>query len=473
MKRILTIFMIMVLIVGTMTACGINLTNSSLVDEEPEKQSSEIKIADNQTYRTETFARLNIDIPSSWDSKLSDDGRMLYLPAVEEYTGFIQCTFTEDSIGNVNEEEAKLLLDGAIGGLVSMLQEKTGNTEVKSTTYLKYGNQYGARVCCYTDIKDNDINDDTQMVSDVVIILFADGYTHVGALFTPTEYENTYKIEIEKALASIVPAIVEAEITSEEVIVTESANSPIFDGYRLIEVDGGDISGHREANVVVDIGFGDREYWAFTNEHGQLVKVIADVIIPQDANKEPVTSDGRYYPDEAKVPGTESSDLDEGHVIADSLGGVANAYNITPQDSTLNRYGDQAYMEKVIRDAGGCTDFVAIITYPDTKTQIPSHYSFKYTLMGNVINDEFDNVNPDEANASLNNPKEDTVTTTNSNTPTVTFDEAAELKRIDTNQNGQVTIAEAKNAGFAMPIYKDHWLYKYMKDGDGDGQVGE
>ncbi|GIO22832.1 hypothetical protein J11TS1_14130 [Oceanobacillus sp. J11TS1] len=37
-----------------------------------------------------------------------------------------------------------------------------------------------------------------------------------------------------------------------------------FSGYKLIEVDGGDLSGHREPNVVVDIGFGDREYWAFT-----------------------------------------------------------------------------------------------------------------------------------------------------------------------------------------------------------------
>ena len=58
-------------------------------------------------------------------------------------------------------------------------------------------------------------------------------------------------------------------------------------------------------------------------------------------------------------------------------------------------------MEKVIRDAGGCTDFTAIITYPDTTTQIPSHYSYTYTINGNVINDEFDNINPDEYNASL------------------------------------------------------------------------
>lgn len=205
------------------------------------------------------------------------------------------------------------------------------------------------------------------------------------------------------------------------------AQKDIFEGYRFIEVDGGDLSGHREPNVVVDIGFGDREYYAFTNEYGQLVKVIAKEIILQDDSREPVTSSGRYYKDEAKVPGVESKDLDEGHVIADSLGGVSNAYNITPQNSTLNRHGDQAYMEKVIRDAGGCTDFVAIISYPNTTTQIPSHYSFTYTLRGNVINDEFDNINPDEYNAGLN-------TDTTSNNSAATSD-ANTSNNSNTNTN--------------------------------------
>ncbi|WP_242861206.1 DNA/RNA non-specific endonuclease [Acetivibrio ethanolgignens] len=144
--------------------------------------------------------------------------------------------------------------------------------------------------------------------------------------------------------------------------------------YKIIEVDGGDLSGSREPNVAVDIGFGDRIYWALTNKYGQLVYVIADEIILQDDENESVTSSGRYYADEAKVPGVEKADFDEGHIIADSLGGVSNAYNITPQNSTLNRHGNQAYMEKVIRDAGGCEDFVATITYPDTTTQIPSKY---------------------------------------------------------------------------------------------------
>ncbi|MGD6803438.1 DNA/RNA non-specific endonuclease [Rossellomorea vietnamensis] len=255
----------------------------------------------------------------------------------------------------------------------------------------------------------------------------------------------------------------------DEIVVEETPTQPkeeLFSGYKLIEVDGGDLSGYREPNVVVDVGYGDREYWAFTNEYGQLVRVIADEIILQDDRNEPVLSSGRYYSDEAKVPGVESDVLDEGHVIADSLGGVSHAYNITPQDRTLNRHGDQAYMEDVIRSAGGATNFEAIITYPDTKTQIPSSYQYTYTLMGNEIIDTFENVNPDEVNASQGLTGSESSDPTSSNTN-------GDIYSVDTNGNGQVTIKEAKAAGFSMPITSDHWLYPYMHDADKDGMVGE
>lgn len=262
--------------------------------------------------------------------------------------------------------------------------------------------------------------------------------------------------------------------TKEDKQTEKNGNETIeFKGntYEIIEVDGGDLSGNRLPNVAVDIGFGDREYWAFTNEYGQLVYVIAEKLILQDDDNEPVTSKGRYYNDEAKVPGVERDDLDEGHIIADSLGGVSNAYNITPQDSTLNRHGDQAYMEKVIRDAGGCENFFATIIYPDTETQIPSKYRYEYTLKGEEIVDEFDNVDPDEVNSSINSTeKENTSTSTTDNNTT---NDGEDLSKVDTNGNGKVTIAEAKAAGYSMPIYSDHWLHKYMDDRDGDGVVGE
>lgn len=272
------------------------------------------------------------------------------------------------------------------------------------------------------------------------------------------------------------------ETKSKESQTTDDQQSSVsFDGYHLIEVAGGDMSGYREPNVRVDIGFGDREYWGFTNEYGQLVRVVADEIILQDDNSEPVTSDGRYYSDEAKVPGVESSTLDEGHVIADSLGGVSNAYNITPQDSIMNRHGDQAYMERTIRDAGGATDFEALITYADTETHIPSKYKYTYTVRGNVVVDEFKNINPDEYNEeqglTSNESKSslDSKETVPSSEPTSGEPENSngDLSSVDTDNNERVTIKEAESAGYSMPITSNHWLYQYMDDRDNDGMVGE
>ncbi len=293
-----------------------------------------------------------------------------------------------------------------------------------------------------------------------------------GNTETPT-ITNSLTVAITEAPKETTPAVIPTKEPTKDTNKSDRSKTTFeYAGksYEIIEVDGGNLSGDRQPNVAVDIGFGDREYWALTNEYGQLVYVIADKIILQDDNTEPVNSNGRYYNDEAKVPGVEHPDLDEGHVIADALGGVSNAYNITPQNSTLNRHGDQAYMEKVIRDAGGCEDFIAMITYPDIKTQIPSQYHYEYVLMGEKIVDDFDNVNPDEVNTSL--------TQTPTQAPKKENEKDAvkaenDISKIDTNGNGKVTIAEAKAAGYKMPIYSDHWLYQYMDDRDGDGMVGE
>lgn len=259
-----------------------------------------------------------------------------------------------------------------------------------------------------------------------------------------------------------------------------TTDNPVPSGYTLIQADGGDLSGYREANVVVNIGFNDgpieREYYSYTNEHGQVIKVIAKEVILQNESVEPVKSSGRYYHDEAKVPGVESSVLDEGHILADSLGGVANAYNITPQDSKQNRHGDQAEFERDIRESNGAYDFIYLIEYPDTQTQIPSRYYVEYTnkVSGIRFKTNFNNGDPEQYNQEHGYTGEGSTVAVNEQ-PTVpsTQGQAHDITGIDTNGNGKVTIKEAKDAGYSMPIYSDHWLYQYMHDADGDGMVGE
>lgn len=51
-----------------------------------------------------------------------------------------------------------------------------------------------------------------------------------------------------------------------------------------------------------------------------------------------------------------------------------HTYTIVHETYALNR-----------RDAGGATDFEAIITYPDTETYIPSKYKYTYTFVEIVL----------------------------------------------------------------------------------------
>lgn len=169
--------------------------------------------------------------------------------------------------------------------------------------------------------------------------------------------------------------------------------SHLFSSRKIIKADICDTSGDRKPNAAVHIGATDnRDYWGFTNENGQLVYVVGAKIIVQDDNAEKVNSSGRYCNKMADVEGVgKKYGRDRGHVIADSLGGVSNAYNITPQDAHLNRHGDQAYMEDSIRKAGGADQFEAIITYPDAQTQVPDNYIYRYTIAGNRVIDNFPN----------------------------------------------------------------------------------
>lgn len=165
--------------------------------------------------------------------------------------------------------------------------------------------------------------------------------------------------------------------------------SPDNNYVTTLSIDTCDLSGKRQPNVRVDVGVDtsqiNREYFGYTNKHSQLVKVEAKELFLQ--TKEEEKHKGRYCKDEARVPGTEQPDLDQGHVIADSLGGASNAYNITPQKSNVNRQGGSQYnLEQeflsLLRNGTRITDVVVLITYPNETTMTPSSYEFRWVQNG-------------------------------------------------------------------------------------------
>lgn len=251
-----------------------------------------------------------------------------------------------------------------------------------------------------------------------------------------------------------------------------SSSNSVTGNYTTTTVDTCSTSGTRQANVKVDIGYDsaniNREYYAYTNSSAQLVYVTAEELIIQE-DSEPMKGDGRYCNDEAKVPGTEDSDLDEGHVIADSLGGVSNAYNITPQESTLNRSGEQADMEEDLRTAlengRSVTNFYAEMTYPNTTSQIPSHYFYSYEIDGVYYEVEFDNDTSGTGSTSSSSGSTSSapVETPEPVTPPVSSGSEPQFD----------TCSEREDNGYKDPIYEGDPEYGWYKDNDSDGIVCE
>lgn len=101
----------------------------------------------------------------------------------------------------------------------------------------------------------------------LLTIIFMVGCTNVEDVAT-TDNETAPKVaatensdiksEKEDAVAEVVEEPDGEEPEVEETSTGEKEEE--FPGYDILKVDGGDLSGYRQPNVVVDIGFGGREY---------------------------------------------------------------------------------------------------------------------------------------------------------------------------------------------------------------------
>lgn len=309
----------------------------------------------------------------------------------------------------------------------------------------------------YVTSIDNLISDVQKQVNEVSDSRVASGFEDE---LNGYNSDSTKLAELSKAYSGLetLLAKVNSQIENEEEKVLAASRPSSISSNSLVSIDSCSLSGSRVANAKVDIGYdssyANRDYYSYTNSAAQVVYVEAAQIILQNDDKENSGED-RYCSDEAKVPGVEASDLDEGHIIADSLGGVSNAYNITPQESSLNRYGTQSDIEQDIRDNGGATNFIAEITYPSTSTQIPNQYYISYYVNGQFKEFTFNNDYEKDSETS-NNSSNNSTNSSNSSGSNVYYQNCTAVR----------------DAG-AAPIYDGDPGYSSKLDRDGDGVACE
>lgn len=154
-------------------------------------------------------------------------------------------------------------------------------------------------------------------------------------------------------------------------------------------------------------------------------------------------------------------------------------YRVTPVFEGNNLVASGVYMEGFsIEDNGEGVMFNVYV--PNVQPGVEINYANGSSVgpAGPAEDGEISSYNGNKSNSSSSSSSSDSSTKKESSTPKPDPEPESEssggdLSSVDANGNGTVTIQEAKDAGYKMPIKKGHWLYEYMIDRDGDGMVGE
>lgn len=150
---------------------------------------------------------------------------------------------------------------------------------------------------------------------------------------------------------------------------------------KLINIDVCSQSIVREPNVKVDIGYGNRAYYGYTNEYGQLVYVTADSLQLQNSNTEQLI-DGQYCNTQTNESNT-SDEYNSGHAIGDELGGVSNSYNLFPQLTEMNngKFKElEQHIESAMYQGSEVTDLRIEISYSSPEDTIPYSYEISFKI---------------------------------------------------------------------------------------------
>ncbi len=143
---------------------------------------------------------------------------------------------------------------------------------------------------------------------------------------------------------------------------------------------------NRSPNVKVNIGAGNRDYYAYTNEYSQLAFISADTITLQNSETETGNEAGNYCDSPADV--AKNTNYTSTYIISDDLGGVSNAYNLIPAGIAQSNL---AAIEQEIIDNNGATEFRALLEYSNTETTIPTTIQISYKIDEALVEYQFNN----------------------------------------------------------------------------------
>ena len=196
--------------------------------------------------------------------------------------------------------------------------------------------------------------------------------------------------------------------------------------------------------------------WLYNRSH-----LIGHQLTGEDANARNLMTGTRWFNVEGMLPFE--------NFVANYIEQTENhvRYRITPAFEGDNLLASGVYMEGFsIEDNGATIQFNIYV--PNIQPHVEINYAD-----GSSVGPEGPTQDESLPNLNQSSTVSETAPAAESAPATTAPASGGDVSSVDANGNGQVTIKEAKAAGFSMPIYSDHWLYPYMDDRDGDGMVGE
>ncbi|MFV8239224.1 DNA/RNA non-specific endonuclease [Aerococcus viridans] len=196
--------------------------------------------------------------------------------------------------------------------------------------------------------------------------------------------------------------------------------------------------------------------WLYNRSH-----LIGHQLTGEDANARNLITGTRWFNTEGMLPFE--------NFVANYIEQTENhvRYRVTPAFEGDNLLASGVYMEGFsIEDNGATIQFNIYV--PNIQPDVEINYAD-----GSSVGPEGPTQDESLPNLNQSSTVSETAPAAESVPATTAPASGGDVSSVDANGNGQVTIKEAKAAGFSMPIYSDHWLYPYMDDRDGDGMVGE